>query len=200
MDPSRRRCAAPRPRPKPSRGLQKPQSPSRLPAASGQSGTGTNRPHPPIACRGPCPYFATRPPKTVFQEYPTMAAVHPNSFKARKTLKVGAKSYTYFSLKAVEKEVGDLSRLPFSLRVLLENLRAPRGRHHGQEGRHRGLRRLAEERRQVGQGDQLPPRPRADAGLHRRAGRGRPRRHARRHGQAGRRRQEDQPAGARSTS
>jgi aconitate hydratase len=51
-----------------------------------------------------------------------MAAAHPNSFKARKTLKVGAKTYTYFSLKAVEKEVGDLSRLPFSLRVLLENL------------------------------------------------------------------------------
>ena len=51
-----------------------------------------------------------------------MAAAHPNSFKARKTLKVGARSYTYWSLKAVEKEVGDLSRLPFSLRILLENL------------------------------------------------------------------------------
>ena len=51
-----------------------------------------------------------------------MAAAHPNSFKARKTLKVGSRSYTYFSLKAVEKEVGDLSRLPFSLRVLMENL------------------------------------------------------------------------------
>src|ERR1700681_4277499 len=51
-----------------------------------------------------------------------MAAAHPNSFKARKTLKVGSRNYTYFSLKAVEKEVGDLSRLPFSLRVLLENL------------------------------------------------------------------------------
>ncbi len=51
-----------------------------------------------------------------------MAAAHPNSFKARKSLKVGSRSYTYFSLKAVEKEVGDLSRLPFSLRVLLENL------------------------------------------------------------------------------
>ena len=51
-----------------------------------------------------------------------MAAAHPNSFKARKTLKVGSRSYTYFSLEAVEKEVGDLSRLPFSLRVLLENL------------------------------------------------------------------------------
>jgi aconitate hydratase len=29
-----------------------------------------------------------------------MAAAHPNSFKARKTLKVGNRSYTYFSLKA----------------------------------------------------------------------------------------------------
>jgi len=51
-----------------------------------------------------------------------MAAAHPNSFKARKSLKVGSKSYTYYSLKAVEKEVGDLSRLPFSLKVLMENL------------------------------------------------------------------------------
>ena len=51
-----------------------------------------------------------------------MPAAHPNSFKARKTLKVGARSYTYWSLKAVEKEVGDLSRLPFSLRILMENL------------------------------------------------------------------------------
>jgi len=49
-------------------------------------------------------------------------AAHPNSFKARKTFKVGSKSYTYFSLAAVEKKVGDLSRLPYSLRVMLENL------------------------------------------------------------------------------
>jgi aconitate hydratase len=51
-----------------------------------------------------------------------MADTHPNSFKALKKLKVGGKSYKYFSLKAVEKEVGDLSRLPFSLRILMENL------------------------------------------------------------------------------
>ena len=125
-----------------------------------------------------------------------MAAAHPNSFKARKTLKVGSRSYTYFSLKAVEKEVGDLSRLPFSLRVLLENLLRHEDGTHGQEDRYRRLRRLAEERRQVDQGDQLPAGARADAGLHRRAGGGRPRRHARRHGHAGRRRQEDQSAGA----
>ena len=34
-----------------------------------------------------------------------MAAAHPNSFKARKTLKVGSRSYTYFSLKAVENDL-----------------------------------------------------------------------------------------------
>ena len=75
-----------------------------------------------------------------------MAAAQPNSFKARKALKVGSRSYTYFSLKAVEKEVGDLSRLPFSLRVL-GKAAAPRGRQHGQEDRYRSLRRLVEERR-----------------------------------------------------
>ncbi len=69
-----------------------------------------------------------------------MAAAHPNSFKARKALKVGSRSYTYFSLKAVEKEVGDLSRLPFSLRVTLGKHAAPRGRQHGQEDRYRSLR------------------------------------------------------------
>ena len=41
-----------------------------------------------------------------------------------------------------------------------------------------------------------PPGPRPDAGLHRRAGRGRPRRDARRHGGARRRPAQDQPAGA----
>ncbi|HNB28748.1 MAG TPA: aconitase family protein, partial [Alphaproteobacteria bacterium] len=46
-----------------------------------------------------------------------------DSFKSRKTLKVGGKSYDYFSLKAAEKAgLGDLSRLPNSLKVLLENL------------------------------------------------------------------------------
>jgi len=51
-----------------------------------------------------------------------MAAAHPNSFKARKTLKVGTKSYTYYSLAAAAKKVGDLTRLPYSLKVLMENL------------------------------------------------------------------------------
>jgi aconitate hydratase len=46
-----------------------------------------------------------------------------NSFKSRKTLSVGGKAYDYFSLKAAEKAgLGDVSRLPNSLKVLLENL------------------------------------------------------------------------------
>ncbi len=47
---------------------------------------------------------------------------HPNSFKSRRSLTVGKKTYTYYSLKAAEKALGDLSRLPFSMKVLLENL------------------------------------------------------------------------------
>ncbi|HAH11679.1 MAG TPA: aconitate hydratase, partial [Alphaproteobacteria bacterium] len=46
-----------------------------------------------------------------------------NSFKSQKTLKVGTKSYTYFSLKAAEKAgLKDIGQLPISLKVLLENL------------------------------------------------------------------------------
>lgn len=40
----------------------------------------------------------------------------------RKSLSVGGTSYDYFSLKAAEATVGDTSRLPYSLKVLLENL------------------------------------------------------------------------------
>ncbi len=43
-----------------------------------------------------------------------------NSYGAKSELKVGNKSYTYFSLKA--PGLGDTTRLPYSLKVLLENL------------------------------------------------------------------------------
>ncbi len=46
-----------------------------------------------------------------------------DSFKSRKTLNVAGKDYTYFSLEAAaENGLGDISRLPASLKVLLENL------------------------------------------------------------------------------
>ena len=46
-----------------------------------------------------------------------------DSFKSRKGLKVGSKSYVYYSLKAAEKNgLKGISALPFSMKVLLENL------------------------------------------------------------------------------
>jgi len=46
-----------------------------------------------------------------------------DSFKCRKKLKVGNKTYVYYSLKQAEKNgLKGISKLPFSLKVLLENL------------------------------------------------------------------------------
>jgi aconitate hydratase len=46
-----------------------------------------------------------------------------DSFKCRKTLTVGAKSYVYYSLPDAEAHgLKGISKLPFSMRVLLENL------------------------------------------------------------------------------
>ncbi|WP_036263414.1 aconitate hydratase AcnA [Methylocapsa aurea] len=50
-----------------------------------------------------------------------MAAL--DSFKCRKKLTVGRKTYHYFSLKSAEKNgLAGISQLPFSMKVLLENL------------------------------------------------------------------------------
>ena len=52
-----------------------------------------------------------------------MSAIGQDTLKARRTLQAGGKSYDYFSLSAVsDAGYGDTSRLPFSLKVLLENL------------------------------------------------------------------------------
>jgi len=46
-----------------------------------------------------------------------------DSFRCCKTLKVGSKTYAYFSLPVAEKNgLKGISRLPFSMKVLLENL------------------------------------------------------------------------------
>src|SRR6202167_3295600 len=50
-------------------------------------------------------------------------SLHPNSFSALDSLRAGDRSYAYFRLDALERAgIGKLSRLPFSLRILLENL------------------------------------------------------------------------------
>ena len=52
-----------------------------------------------------------------------MASIGRDTLKTRRTLKVGNRSYDYFSIKAAEKALDlDLSTLPLSLRVLFENL------------------------------------------------------------------------------
>ena len=51
-----------------------------------------------------------------------MARTGQDTLKTRKTLEVNGKSYDYFSLKAAEDTLGDMSRLPFTLKYLLENL------------------------------------------------------------------------------
>src|SRR5688572_20509925 len=45
-----------------------------------------------------------------------------NSFGARSSLRVGEKEYEIYRLDALEQRGISLSRLPFSLRILLENL------------------------------------------------------------------------------
>ncbi|MES0869657.1 aconitate hydratase AcnA [Pseudovibrio sp. SCP19] len=46
-----------------------------------------------------------------------------DSFKAKQTLQVGGKTYTYFSIPEAEKNgLTGVSKLPFSLKVVLENL------------------------------------------------------------------------------
>ena len=45
-----------------------------------------------------------------------------DSLKTRRTLTVDGKAYNYFSLPEAAKSIGDISRLPFSLKVLLENV------------------------------------------------------------------------------
>ena len=44
-----------------------------------------------------------------------------DSFKAKATLKVSGKTYNYFNLKALEPKF-KLARLPYSYKILLENL------------------------------------------------------------------------------
>ncbi len=45
-----------------------------------------------------------------------------DSLKTKKTLTAAGKDYAYYSLAEAGAQIGDISRLPFSLKVLLENL------------------------------------------------------------------------------
>jgi aconitate hydratase len=51
-----------------------------------------------------------------------MTMTGQDTLGTRRTLEAGGKSYDYYSLSAASEKIGDVSRLPFSLKVLLENL------------------------------------------------------------------------------
>ena len=52
-----------------------------------------------------------------------------DSLRTRSTLDVAGKSYSYYSLPKAAEALGDISRLPFSMKVLLENLLRFEDRH-----------------------------------------------------------------------
>ena len=128
-----------------------------------------------------------------------MSTASKNSFSSRATLRVGNDSFEIYRLDALAKAgVGNVARLPFSLKVLLENLLAPRGRPLRPRGRHSRPRRLGplERRRER---NLLHARARAAAGFHRRSGGRRSRRDARSDPQAWRRSEKNQSAASRRT-
>ena len=51
-----------------------------------------------------------------------MTPTGQNSLATRSTLTVGPKTYSYYSLPKAAETLGDIARLPFSMKVLLENL------------------------------------------------------------------------------
>ena len=51
-----------------------------------------------------------------------MKSIGQDTLKTRKTLTVAGKSYDYFSIPEAARTLGDVSRLPVSLKVLLENV------------------------------------------------------------------------------
>ena len=104
-----------------------------------------------------------------------------DAFGARSSLETGSGRAAIYRLDALEKAgvAPGLDRLPFSIKVLLEAVLAQRGR----RARHRGRRPepgALERGRAEGRRDALHAGARGPAGLHRRARRGGPRRHARR--------------------
>ena len=98
--------------------------------------------------------------------------------RRRAELDVGGKTYTYYALDALQSKY-DVARLPFSLKVLLENVLR---NEDGDAVRTEDVEALAtwDHARRPERGDRLHARARGAAGLHRRPLRRRPRRDARR--------------------
>ena len=51
-----------------------------------------------------------------------MTQVGKDSLSTRSTLTVGGKDFAFYSLKKASETIGDVSRLPFSMKVLLARI------------------------------------------------------------------------------
>ena len=69
------------------------------------------------------PFRGRRPARHRAQGRPALSVVGHDTMKTRRSLEAAGRSYDYFSLAAAaDAGLGDIARLPFSLKVLLENL------------------------------------------------------------------------------
>ncbi len=121
-----------------------------------------------------------------------------NSFNSRSSLRVGNKEYEIYRLDALDKQGISTKHLPYSLRILLENLlRTEDGRNVTKEE----VRALAAWNSQSKPDKEIAFTPSRVllAGFYRRARRGRSGRHARCHEASGWRSQADQSAAAGGT-
>ena len=118
-----------------------------------------------------------------------------NSFGAKSTLSVDGREYEIFRLDALQAKF-DVARLPFSLKVLLENLLRNEDGRTVDGRRHRGAREVGRRQDEPSREIAFRPAARPAPGLHRRARGRRPRRDARRDGRPRRRPDADQPAPA----
>ena len=91
-----------------------------------------------------------------------------NSFSSRSVLRVGKREFEIYRLDALEKQGCAVAHLPYSLRILLENLLR---REDGKSVKADDVRALASWNGQdrAGAGDRVHAEPRAAAGFHRRA-------------------------------
>ena len=119
-----------------------------------------------------------------------------DSLNTRSTLTVGSKSFAYYSLAKAAEQLGDISRLPFSMKVLLENLLRFED---GVTVTHQDLQAMVDWVKGAAHcaRDPVPPGARADAGFHRRPRGRRPGSDARCDEKPRRRPAEDQSAGPR---
>eukprot|EP01037_Dinobryon_pediforme_P023973 gene23973-25593_t len=72
--------------------------------------------------RGTCQFRLPAPASRKGKDPLLMTAIGQDTLGTRTTLDVGGTSYDYYSLATAAEKLGDISRLPFSMKVLLENL------------------------------------------------------------------------------